>query len=95
MFHACQALILSAVYCTFAILFALLDSLVIRTLDFAVCSFVWWVVYMILMIVCIVYAWKNVKSGDLFQLLGVGYLAEKVADKFYACCNAPANDSAV
>jgi uncharacterized membrane protein len=86
-FHACQSVIVCSIYVTFAIVFGLIDNLVIHSLSFSVISFVWFCLYLILMIVCIVFAWKNEQSEDLFQIIGLGRLAEKMADKLFTSCN--------
>ncbi len=105
-FHACQSIVISIIYCLFAIMFALIDNLVIQPggLNFSITSFIWFVLYLILskcstspvamraccltcappqVIVCCIFAVKNQESGDLFQLVLVGGLAEKMADKFF------------
>lgn len=86
-FHACQSMVISSIYCVIAIVFALIDHLVIKTLAFSVLSFVWFCLFAILLIFCIVYAWRNAESGDLFQIVGLGRLAEKMADKFFSIGN--------
>ena len=87
-FHACQSMVISSIYCILAAVFAVIDHLVIRSLAFSVVSFVWWCLYVILLVVCIIYAWTNADSGDLFQIVGLGSLAEKMADKFFSIGNA-------
>lgn len=88
-FHACQSIVISSIYCILAIVFALIDRLVIQPggLGVSVISLVWFILYLILMIVCIIFAWKNEHTGDLFQIVGLGVLAEKMADKFFSIGN--------
>lgn len=87
-FHACQSILISGLYCTFAVVFALIDRLVIQPggLGVSIISLIWFLIYLVLMVVCCVFAWKHQDSGDLFQLVIVGGFAEKIADAFFKTC---------
>jgi uncharacterized membrane protein len=73
-FHACQSIVLSAVYCIFAVIFAIIDRFAIAPtgMTFSIMSFILFVLYLILIIVCSVFAVKNQHTGDLFQLVLIG-----------------------
>ncbi len=90
-FHACQSIVVSSIYCTLAVVFALIDLLVIKGVGFSVISLVWFLLYAVLVVVCIIFAWKHRNSGDLFQIVGLGVLAERLADKFFRIGNPNAN----
>lgn len=73
-FHASQSIVLSIIYCFFAIIFAIIDRFAIAPtgMTFSIMSFIWFVLYLILIIVCSIFAVKNQHTGDLFQLILVG-----------------------
>ncbi len=78
-------MIVSSIYAIFAMVFAIIDVFAIMPtgVSVAVMSLVWFILFLILLIILTIFAWKNRESGDLFMIIGIGGLAEKVADKFF------------
>jgi uncharacterized membrane protein len=91
-FHGAQSMILSSIYCIFAVVFACIDVYAIMPtgVSVAVLSLIWGILFVILLVIMSVFAWKNRHSGDLFQVVLIGGLAEKLADKFFSIGNSQA-----
>jgi len=84
-FNCWQSIFISAFYTIGAIIFAIIDS-VIR-LRFSILSFIWWILFLILWIICMVKSFQkgreklNGISEDLFKLPLLGNLCENLADR--------------
>jgi len=82
-FHAWQSICISVVYLIGAIACSIIDIFFIP-FGFRLLSFLWWVVFVIIWILCMVKAYNLAPSGQYFKLPLFGNFAESQANKFKA-----------